>query len=289
MTDSRTLAYGADSDYGLLRDVLLCQPDNFRWFPANSVAEETLRRGTSFDLQLAQRQHREMVQALESAGVTCHFAAPDPNLPYQVYTRDPDVMTPWGVLVTQMFRPQRVGEVAPIVRFYQGNGIPVWNWATAGSIEGGDIHIVRPGTLLIGYSGDRTKEASARQVAGWFEGQGWQVRCQPFAQHFLHMDLLFAMAAEKVALACLEVLPDDFTGWLRSLGIELVPVSYKEAMELNGNVLALGGGKVLSAAGSKDVNAKLRALGLDVLDPDLTMFTMGGGGPRCMTMPIRRD
>ena len=288
MTDTLPLAHGADSDYGLLTDVLLCEPDNFKWFPANSVAEETLRRGTSFDLQLAQRQHREMVQALESAGVTCHFAAPDPNLPYQVYTRDPDVMTPWGVLVTQMFRPQRVGEVAPIVRFYQGHGIPVWNWATAGSIEGGDIHLVRPGTLLIGYSGDRTKEASARQVAGWFEGQGWQVRCQPFAQHFLHMDLLFAMAAEKVALACLEVLPDDFAAWLRGLGIELVPVSYKEAMELNGNVLALGGGKVLSAAGSKGVNAKLRALGLDVLDPDLTMFTMGGGGPRCMTMPIRR-
>ncbi len=288
MTDTPPLAHGADSDYGLLTDVLLCQPDNFKWFPANSVAEETLRRGTSFDLHLAQRQHREMVQALESAGVTCHFAAPDPNLPYQVYTRDPDVMTPWGVLVTQMFRPQRVGEVAPIVRFYQGHGIPVWNWATAGSIEGGDIHLVRPGTLLIGYSGDRTKEASARQVAGWFEGQGWQVRCQPFAQHFLHMDLLFAMAAEKVALACLEVLPDDFAAWLRGLGIELVPVSYKEAMELNGNVLALGGGKVLSAAGSTGVNAKLRALGLDVLDPDLTMFTMGGGGPRCMTMPIRR-
>lgn len=289
MTDTPPLAYGADSDYGRLTDVLLCEPDHFRWFPANSVAEETLRRGTSFDLQQAQRQHREMVQALESAGVTCHFAAPDPHLPYQVYTRDPDVMTPWGVLVTQMFRPQRVGEVAPIVRFYQGQGIPVWNWATAGSIEGGDIHLVRPGTLLIGYSGDRTKEASARQVAGWFEGQGWQVRCQPFAQHFLHMDLLFAMAAEKVALASLEVLPDDFTAWLRGLGIELVPVSYKEAMELNGNVLALGGGKVLSAAGSAGVNAKLRALGLDVLDPDLTMFTMGGGGPRCMTMPIRRS
>ena len=143
MTDTLPLAHGADSDYGLLTDVLLCEPDNFKWFPANSVAEETLRRGTSFDLQLAQRQHREMVQALESAGVTCHFAAPDPHLPYQVYTRDPDVMTPWGVLVTQMFRPQRVGEVAPIVRFYQGHGIPVWNWATAGSIEGGDIHLVR--------------------------------------------------------------------------------------------------------------------------------------------------
>jgi hypothetical protein len=53
MTDTPLLAHGADSDYGRLTDVLLCEPDYFRWFPANSVAEETLRRGTSFDLQLA--------------------------------------------------------------------------------------------------------------------------------------------------------------------------------------------------------------------------------------------
>lgn len=282
------IPFGVADEYGVLTDVLLCEPDHFQWFPANSVVEETLRRGTSFDLQVAKRQHREFVEALEGSGVTCHFVQPDPYLPYQVYTRDPDVTTPWGVMVTQMCRPQRVGEVAPILRFYQEHNIPVWNWVTAGSLEGGDVHLVRPGKLMIGYTGERTKAASARQAASWFEKEGWEVRCQPFAEHFLHMDLLFAMAAENVAVACVEVLPEDCLAWLRAQKIELVPVPYKAAMELGCNVLGLGNGKVLSTTASKEVNAGLRALGLEVLDPDLTMFTMGGGGPRCMSMPLRR-
>jgi arginine deiminase len=45
---------------------------------------------------------------------------------------------------------------------------------------------------------------------------------------------------------------------------------------------------VLSSAGARETNAKLRAHGLTVLDPDLTMFTRGGGGARCLTMPIAR-
>jgi arginine deiminase len=33
----------------------------------------------------------------------------------------------------------------------------------------------------------------------------------------------------------------------------------------------------------------LRAEGLAVLDPELSLFTLGGGGPHCLTCPLARD
>ena len=78
-------------------------------------------------------------------------------------------------------------------------------------------------------------------------------------------------------------------GWLTERQIEIVEVSSDAAMLLGVNVLSLGKDRILSGAGAKELNAKLRAHGLEVLDPDLEMFTLGGGGAHCLTQPLRRD
>ncbi|MFU1478409.1 hypothetical protein ACM25N_12170 [Roseovarius sp. C7] len=53
--------------------------------------------------------------------------------------------------------------------------------------------------------------------------------------------------------------------------------------------MALGDGKVLSMAGAAELNAKMRALGFEVYDPDMSMFTLGGGGVHCLSQALRRD
>jgi N-dimethylarginine dimethylaminohydrolase len=60
-------------------------------------------------------------------------------------------------------------------------------------------------------------------------------------------------------------------------------------MQLGCNILSLGEGRVISAAESRDLNAALRAEGLTVLDPALSLFTAGGGGPHCLTCPLARE
>ena len=55
------------------------------------------------------------------------------------------------------------------------------------------------------------------------------------------------------------------------------------------NGVALGDDCVLSTAESKDLNERLRALGLTVYDPELAMFTLGGGGAHCLMQAIRRE
>jgi N-dimethylarginine dimethylaminohydrolase len=284
-----TVQWGVDSEYGVLRDVLLCRPEHFRWLPTSSISKATLASGQRFDHDLALRQHAEMVSAYSDADVTVHYLEADEHLPYQVFARDSSFMTPRGAVVTQMAQWWRRGEYAPVIRFYQDNEIPIYDMVTAGSFEGGDFDIIEPGAVLIGYCGERTQEQAARQVAGWLEGEGWEVRLQPIAEHYVHIDLMVCMLAPKLAAVCLDTTDDGVVRWLRAKGIEIVPVSYRDTMQLGCNVVALGNERVISTAASKELNARLRALGFTVYDPDVSMFTLGGGGVHCMCQALRRD
>ncbi|MEI6641230.1 MAG: arginine deiminase family protein [Novosphingobium sp.] len=282
------MRWTVDSETGVLTDVLLCPPDHYRWIDTNSIAHSTLTNQVQFDADVAKAQYAGMVDALERAGVTCHFLTPDPEHPYQVYTRDSSQTTPWGPVLTQLRMPARRGEYAAVLDFHlKQDGF--WRYATSGTCEGGDIHLIRPGLAVIGYSGVRTDLAGARQMAGWFEAEGWEVRLQPFPEHFLHLDVLFCMATDNLAVACIEALGEDFADWLTAHGIDRIEASYAEVMAMSCNLLSLGGNRVLSPAHSTRINDELRRRQVQVFDPPLEMFSLGGGSIHCLTMPLRRE
>jgi len=272
---------------GVLRRVLLCRPKHYHWISTNSVAEHTLASDLVLDPGSMFAQYEQLLRTLEDCSVACSFLEPEPGLPYQVYTRDSSQSTPWGPLLTQLRMPERRGEVGAVLAFHGAAGL--WRTATAGTIEGGDIHLIREGLAVIGWSGVRTSQAGAEQFAAWLREKGWEVRLQPFAAHFLHLDVLFCMASDTLAVACTEVLGDDFRDWLGSHGIGTIEAGYREVMAMSCNVLALGEGRVISPAHSGRINARLREAGLRVFDPDLTCFARGGGSVHCMTMPLWRD
>jgi hypothetical protein len=64
---------------------------------------------------------------------------------------------------------------------------------------------------------------------------------------------------------CLDTTDDELVRWLRGKGIEIVPVSYRDTMQLGCNVVVLGDSRVLSTAASKELNGRLRALGFTVM------------------------
>lgn len=281
--------WGVDSEHGRLRDVLLCPPQNFKWLPTSAISRATLESGRSFDPAAAAAQHAELVSAYEGAGVRCHFLEPDPALPYQVFARDSSVMTPWGAFVTQPKQPWRRGEYAPVIRFYQDAGIPIWRMASAGAIEGGDVMIVEPGSVVIGTGEERTEHTAARQLASFFESEGWEARVEPIPGVFVHIDVLMAIVAEKLAAVCAEVVSGGLVAWLRARGFEILEVPAEDAWTLGVNAISLGDDRVLTGAGARALNEQMAARGLELLAPELEMFTLGGGGAHCLGQALRRD
>lgn len=287
------LKWGINNDYSKLSDVLLGKPEFYRWVEAGPLIGRTLanaeKTGHKFDLQLAMKQHSEMVSIYEENGVTCHYLDSDEVLHRNFFARDSSAMSPWGPLVCHMQLKCRRADYATVIKFYQDHDIPIWKFATAGHFEGGDFNIIEPGRVLIGYCGERSEKAGSEQVAEFVRAEGWEAVTAPISREFVHMDGLIVPLAEKLAVACVDAMEPWLVDIVRGWGIEIVDVDYREAKNLGVNLVALGDGKVLSMAGATDLNAKMRALGFEVYDPDMSMFTLGGGGVHCLSQALCRE
>ena len=120
--------------------------------------------------------------------------------------------------------------------------------------------------------------------------KGWEVRVVPIPAHFIHLDALIVPIAPKLAVACLDALEDWVVAWLRDRGFDFVDVPYREcAMNLGVNLVSLGNDRILSMASDSDLNERLRALGFKVHEPDMSMFTLGGGGVHCLSQALYRE
>jgi len=281
--------WGANSEYGRLRDVLIGPMDHYGWQSGNAMSRRSMRLGRRYDDGVARRQYEDMLSAYREAGATPHILEADASLPYQLYARDSSVMTPWGPIVTQMFSPWRRGEWKQVVEFYQRMDIPIYDVVTAGSFEGGDFMMLEPGVILCGVSGERTSAEGLAQVRRWIEAEGWLFHSYQFDPFFLHLDVKVAMLGEKLAAVCTDAIETELLQWIRKRGIEVIDVSMKSALELGVNVVALGNEQVLVPDSNTELIEKCRAHGLGVVELDVGMFTAGGGGVHCMCQPLRRD
>ena len=285
--------WGIDNDYAPLTDVLLGVPEYFQWVEAGPLIARTLNNahmtGAKFDLQLAIAQHTEMVSIYAQNNVRCHYLESDEVLHRNFFARDSSAMTPWGALICHMQLKVRRADYVTAIKFYQSNNIPIWQFATAGHFEGGDFVIVEPGRVLIGYCGERSEKAGSEQVADFVRQQGWEAVVAPISREFVHMDGLVVPLDEKLLVACLDALEPWVVSQLKSWGFSFVDVPYLEAKNLGVNLVALGNGKVLSMKGATSLNEKMRALGYEVYDPDMSMFTLGGGGVHCLCQALHRE
>lgn len=278
------------NEYNKLESVLLCRPDHFELQPINEIASGFIRRGELPDPERVQREHREFAAAIEGAGVEVVWVEPRPNLPYQVFTRDIGVMTREGMLLGRFFRTVRHGEEEEAARVLESHG-PIWralDKEEGVAFEGGDFMYLDERTVALGI-GARTTQAGADRVGATMAEIGVEVIPVAFDEQYLHIDMIFNVVSEGVAVVCLEALPDEFVKLVRKRGFELIEEPPEGVFSLNCNLLALDEGRVLSTTSNENVNGRLRALGIDVVEVDLRDLLKGGGGPHCMSFPIRRE
>lgn len=282
--------WGFQNDYDTLTDVLLGPPVHYAWRKTSSLSKKSIRRKLHFDPTVARQQHAEMVSAYESANVNCHFHEADPHLPYQMFARDSSVMTPYGAIITNMANWWRRGENFRAIETYQRLGIPIYDFVTAGTFEGGDFNIIEPGTVLIGWEGEegRSQQEAALQLQSWFEAEDWEVKLADIDPFFVHIDLMVVMLAPKLAAVCVDCTDPQIVSWLTQKNIEIVSVPFQETLDLGCNVVALGDDRILLPSTSKTLKEKARAQGLTIYDPDVSMLTPGGGGVHCMCQTLRR-
>ena len=280
--------WGFRTETDRLTDVLLGSPAHLFHRATSSLSRKHLRDAPC-DIQLAQAQHADLVAAYSAYGVDIHMLPPEPELTMQVYARDSSVMTPYGAIITAMSQWWRRGENYAAIRMYEGLGIPIYDMVTAGTFEGGDFNVIEEGCVLIGCGGARTNEAGARQVAGWFEAEGWEVRLAFIDEYYVHIDLMVVPVADKLTAVCLDCTEPWIVEWLRGKGHEIIDVPFRDTMNLGCNMMSLGGDRVIAPASSTVLIEALRARGFDVTAVETAEISKTGGGIHCMAQALRRE
>jgi N-dimethylarginine dimethylaminohydrolase len=279
--------WGCSNETDVLTDVLLGSAEHLRHLATSSLSRKYLRDNPA-DLAAARSQHDELASAYEHYGVRVHRLDAPPELPYQVYSRDSSCMTPFGPFITALAQPWRRGENYNAIRSYERLGIPIYDMVTAGTFEGGDFNVIEDGAVIVGCGGERTDENGARQVASWFEAEGWDVHLSFFDPYYVHIDLMVVMVADKLAAVCLDCTPPATVDWIKARGIRIIDVPFPDTVTLGCNVMTLGRDRVIAPQHSKSLIGALKAEGFEVAALDMSEISKTGGGIHCMAQALRR-
>jgi len=274
--------------FGTLKKVILCPPDNFTLVPINVIARGYMDKGEKGDLEICRREHAEFAQAYLENGVEVVMLEPRKGFPYQVFARDFGASVAGGVVLGRFSAKVRRGEEQDAKAVIASLNYPLLGTVEQGAFEGGDFWMLDESTLAVG-SIARSSPEGIEALRRILEPHGYEVVMVRAEEKFLHLDMIFNIVAEKVAVAYIDALPDDFLKRVRSMNYELIELPEEDVFKLRCNLQALGRGRVLSFENNGAVNQALRSLGLEVIELNLTELLKGGGGPHCMTFPLERD
>lgn len=269
------MKFGADNLFKRLRSVLLAKPINYAVDkPINMWQEKNIDH---IDFELAARQHGDMARALEGLGVEVHFLDPVKGATEQKDTRDLGIFSQEGAIAGHFKNQIRMGEVAAFIKFCSENDISLLKYGVP--FEGGDFFFYDNEQCIIGVG--RRTEVRTNEIEGMLKRK--VVLIHHIADH--HLDAIFNIVSRDLMV----VHPGYVAEEEFFKGKNILKLEDEDIWNMSANFLLIEENVVLADVGCKDFNDRLRSMGVEVHEIDVSELKKNGGSIRCMTVEILRD
>lgn len=211
-----------------------------------------------------------------------------------IYVRDASVVVPHGIVTCRMGKPGRAWEPGAQARAFAAWGLPVVGAIRSpGTLEGGDVVWFNDHTVAVG-EGYRTNADGIRQFTK-LAGRGVEVITVPLPHwrgsgDVFHLMSMISPVDRDLAVVYAPLLPVFFRTRLLGRGIQLVEVPDGEFETMGANVLAVAPRRCIMLAGNPRTRTLLESAGAEVFTYAGDEISLkGGGGPTCLTRPLRRQ
>ena len=282
---------------GPLRAVIVKRPEQaFRSAAAAQQEWKELGWTRPPNLEIASREHRELVSLLETAGARVHYLPENSRTNLEsIYVHDPALITDAGAVILQTGKVLRRGEGPAMEDALNDLDIPILGAIEGGATaEAGDMIWLDRQTLLVGR-GFRTNQAGIEWLSLLVRPLGVSVIGVPLPywtgpDDVLHLMSFMSLLDTDLAVVYRRLLPVPLYELLVERGITLVDVLEDEYASLGCNVLAVAPRQVVMVSGNPITRKRLESAGCTVSEFDGSEICIpGAGGPTCLTRPLLRE
>lgn len=286
----------AQSEVGsIARLVVKHARDAFRSASAIAGEWQGLNFSSAPDFALAVDEYERFLDILGTAGADIQMLPPAGGVSLDsIYVRDASVVCDRGVILCRMGKQQRQAEPAAQGAALRAIGEPILgSIQPPGRLEGGDFVWLDARTAAVGR-GYRTNDHGIAQLRALLGDSIDELLVVPLPHwrgeaDVFHLMSIFSPIDAGLAVVHARLLPVPFRERLLERDVALVDVPDGEFETMGANVLALAPRRCVMIEGNPVTRARLEQAGVEVIEyRGREISVKGGGGPTCLTRPLRR-